>query len=428
MPECGAPEGKNTVGAKASTWCKRYLLRIAQILLRYLFLEHDGTETITTIEAEASTWFNRGLFSLVVMQIYLLGASLVGIEKFSTKSFVLIGLCIVAASCSKQWRYIPFQILTLLLFMSLLFYENKSATWFVFGSLWLAAMFCLGQWNFKSIPLKQFNESTRNRLELLNIIHDHKSYAIYLRDFLTDGDLLLGASDIIPKILLAPIGASSLRTFNPLEAGVLRDITNVLPVFCLLNIHDVTTNSLAKRIHCSNSNWFDELKELGKDARVFLFSIEKMTERIWQEVEWVFKLQSGSQIVIVAPKEVLSTIERSYGPSDRMFLAERKPGGARAVAKRQHVALPDDLIRSVKASLSAWEETQKLVRMANRIGKFYASMPEQEATERAASHLRLYWTPKMIREIIAFANQGHPGLNSVAARAVRALKETATPA
>jgi formate dehydrogenase subunit delta len=70
----------------------------------------------------------------------------------------------------------------------------------------------------------------------------------------------------------------------------------------------------------------------------------------------------------------------------------------------------------------------RLVRMANQIGDFYASMPEQEATVGAASHLRLYWTPKMIREIIAFADEGHPGLNAVAARAVQSLKETATPA
>ena len=40
----------------------------------------------------------------------------------------------------------------------------------------------------------------------------------------------------------------------------------------------------------------------------------------------------------------------------------------------------------------------RLVRMANQIGEFYASMPEQEATKGAASHLRMYWTPKMIRE------------------------------
>lgn len=70
----------------------------------------------------------------------------------------------------------------------------------------------------------------------------------------------------------------------------------------------------------------------------------------------------------------------------------------------------------------------KLVRMANQIADFYAAMPEREATAGAASHLTLYWTPKMIREIIAFADQGHPGLNAIASRAVESLKQKATAA
>ena len=74
------------------------------------------------------------------------------------------------------------------------------------------------------------------------------------------------------------------------------------------------------------------------------------------------------------------------------------------------------------------EKLEKLARMANQIGDFYAAMPEREATEGAASHLRMYWTPKMLREIVAFADQGHPGLNAVAARAVQSLKQSATAA
>jgi formate dehydrogenase subunit delta len=70
----------------------------------------------------------------------------------------------------------------------------------------------------------------------------------------------------------------------------------------------------------------------------------------------------------------------------------------------------------------------KLVRMADQIGDFYAAMPEREATEGAALHLRMYWTQKMIREIITFADQGHPGLNAIAALGVRWLKGTATAA
>ena len=70
----------------------------------------------------------------------------------------------------------------------------------------------------------------------------------------------------------------------------------------------------------------------------------------------------------------------------------------------------------------------KLVRMANQIADFYAAMPEREAIAGAASHLSLYWTPKMIREIITFADQGHPGLNAIAARAIGSLKQSESAA
>ena len=40
----------------------------------------------------------------------------------------------------------------------------------------------------------------------------------------------------------------------------------------------------------------------------------------------------------------------------------------------------------------------------------------------AADHLRLYWTPKMVGEIIAYVDAGHAGLNAIAARAVAELK------
>ena len=70
----------------------------------------------------------------------------------------------------------------------------------------------------------------------------------------------------------------------------------------------------------------------------------------------------------------------------------------------------------------------RLVRMANQIGDYFAAMPEPEATAGAAAHLRMYWTPKMIRELIAYVDQGHSGLNAIAARAVQSLKGTVTAA
>ena len=64
----------------------------------------------------------------------------------------------------------------------------------------------------------------------------------------------------------------------------------------------------------------------------------------------------------------------------------------------------------------------KLVRMANQIGAAFGAMPRREAAASAAAHLRLYWTPKMIREIIDFADSHTAGLDPIAAGAVAALK------
>ena len=67
-------------------------------------------------------------------------------------------------------------------------------------------------------------------------------------------------------------------------------------------------------------------------------------------------------------------------------------------------------------------KVEKLVRMANQIGDYFKTMPESEAVNGAADHLRLYWTPKMVGEIIAHAEAGNSGLNATAARAVAELK------
>lgn len=69
---------------------------------------------------------------------------------------------------------------------------------------------------------------------------------------------------------------------------------------------------------------------------------------------------------------------------------------------------------------------EKLIRMANQIGDYFKAMPEREAVAGAADHLRLYWTPKMIGEIIAYVDAGKEGLNALAESAVVELKRRST--
>lgn len=55
------------------------------------------------------------------------------------------------------------------------------------------------------------------------------------------------------------------------------------------------------------------------------------------------------------------------------------------------------------------DKIHKLVHMANQIGDNFKSMPDADAVNGAADHLRLYWTPKMVGEIIVEADWGGPG-------------------
>ncbi len=67
----------------------------------------------------------------------------------------------------------------------------------------------------------------------------------------------------------------------------------------------------------------------------------------------------------------------------------------------------------------------KLVRMANQIGEFFAPMTEGEGSRGVATHLKKFWTPKMISEIISYSDSGRAGLNRMAASGVAALKQEA---
>jgi len=73
----------------------------------------------------------------------------------------------------------------------------------------------------------------------------------------------------------------------------------------------------------------------------------------------------------------------------------------------------------------------KLVRMANQIGDFFAPFEEDEAARGIATHIKRFWTPKMIGEIIGYHESGRTGLHAATARAVaeleREAKEAAAP-
>ena len=61
-----------------------------------------------------------------------------------------------------------------------------------------------------------------------------------------------------------------------------------------------------------------------------------------------------------------------------------------------------------------------LVRMVNRIGTFFGSMPDrQEALEGIAMHIQRFWEPRMRRQLMEHIdNEGSAELTSMVAEAI----------
>lgn len=76
--------------------------------------------------------------------------------------------------------------------------------------------------------------------------------------------------------------------------------------------------------------------------------------------------------------------------------------------------------------MSAEGQIEKLVRMANQIGTFFAGQGHgPEADERAVAaitqHLDDFWDPRMRRHIVAHLGHGGEGLDPLVRRAVERL-------
>jgi formate dehydrogenase subunit delta len=65
----------------------------------------------------------------------------------------------------------------------------------------------------------------------------------------------------------------------------------------------------------------------------------------------------------------------------------------------------------------------KLVYMANQIGKFFAHQSDEKVIANVADHLQKYWDPRMRKAIIAHKAAGGEGLDPRVLKAIENLKE-----
>jgi formate dehydrogenase subunit delta len=61
----------------------------------------------------------------------------------------------------------------------------------------------------------------------------------------------------------------------------------------------------------------------------------------------------------------------------------------------------------------------KLIRMANQIGDYFKSYPDERARTGIHNHIVAFWTPKMRAQLDAIMVAGEPGLSPLVRAALR---------
>ena len=65
----------------------------------------------------------------------------------------------------------------------------------------------------------------------------------------------------------------------------------------------------------------------------------------------------------------------------------------------------------------------RLIYMANQIGKFFQSQGHDKAVPGIADHIRKFWDPRMRKAIFAHLDAGGPGLDPEVREAIATLQQ-----
>ena len=66
----------------------------------------------------------------------------------------------------------------------------------------------------------------------------------------------------------------------------------------------------------------------------------------------------------------------------------------------------------------------RLIYMANQIGKFFQSQSHDKAVPGIAEHIKKFWDPRMRKAIVAHLDAGGAGLEPKVRAAVKSLRAT----
>ena len=71
---------------------------------------------------------------------------------------------------------------------------------------------------------------------------------------------------------------------------------------------------------------------------------------------------------------------------------------------------------------------QKLARMANQIALFFRAYPDEDAIAGIHDHIVAFWSPRMRRDLLTYAEAGGEGIDPLVGKALHALSTGTSPA
>jgi len=72
------------------------------------------------------------------------------------------------------------------------------------------------------------------------------------------------------------------------------------------------------------------------------------------------------------------------------------------------------------------DPAERLIYMANQIGKFFKSQGHDKAVAGTAEHIKKFWDPRMLKTIFAHLDTGGAGLDPNVLEALTVLKQKAS--
>jgi formate dehydrogenase accessory protein FdhD len=117
---------------------------------------------------------------------------------------------------------------------------------------------------------------------------------------------------------------------------------------------------------------------------------------------------------------------RRDGARDRLrphLAGARRGENCRRCAHRHRAARPGVGVRDLRSRVLSHGKIEIFGRMANQIGDYYAPQPPDQGAQGVATHIRKFWTPKMIQETLAELEQQNLTLNETAARGFAILRK-----